>query len=311
MKILLTGGAGFLGRHIARAASAAGHDVLVLSRHPERVGELPARARAVGGDLTLPKTLGPALATAPDAVVHAAAVVADDDPHLTDVNVGGCANLLAALTELPLLPRFVHISSFAVEDIPATAYSASKLEAELLVRDSSLPWIVLRPALIYGAGDGSNTPALVERLAAGSLWLPGGGRCTRIQPVHVDDVAAAVLAALTWVDAPGRTYRLAGPAPLTVRAWREAVREASAGAAVIRSIPLPLFGLVARALAALGKRGPLGVLSFHQADHAVDIEAARQDLGFSPCTTAAGLARTFSGGRLLSYAQGPHPPAAT
>jgi NADH dehydrogenase len=310
LKILLTGGAGFLGRHVTRAALDAGHEVLVLSRHPERVETLPSGARALGGDLTLPETLSALVAAGPDAVVHAAAVVAEDDPQLRDVNVGGTGHLLAALAGLPTPPRFVHVSSFAVEDIPSTQYSETKREAEELVKASPLPWVVLRPTLIYGAGDGSNTPALVERMRAGNHWLPGGGRATRIQPVHVADVAGAILAALERDEALGHTFRLAGAEALTVRAWREAVREASGGSATIRSIPLPLFGLLANGLALLGKTGPRGVLSFHQADHAVDISDAQRLLAFQPCASAEGLAQTFAEGRLLSGAEAPRPTAA-
>lgn len=305
MKILLTGGAGFLGRHVARAASAAGHEVLVLSRHPDRVGALPRSVHAVAGDLTRPESLGQLPDWGAQVVIHAAAIVADDDPNLAEVNVSGTGNLLAALARAVVVPRLVHVSTFAVEDIPPTAYSESKLRAEEAVRKCGLPFVVLRPSLIYGRGDGTNTPALVERLRSGSHWLPAGGRATRIQPVHVEDVAAAVLAASERAGIEGGTYRLGGPEPMTVRAWRLAVRDACGGRAVIRAIPLPLFSVLASGLALLGKDGPASVLAFHQSDHAVDIEAARRDLGFAPRLHGPGLQSCFADGRLLSDRAGP------
>lgn len=310
VKILVTGGAGFLGRHVTRQAAARGHDVVVLSRHPERIDGLPAGVTAVAGNLSRPDTLTGLAALAPAAVVHAAAIVADDDPRLHNVNVEGTRHLMQALAGLPNPPRVVAVSSFAVEDVPVTAYSASKLEAEQVVRDAGLPFVVVRPALIYGPGDGTNTPALVERLRAGSHWIPAGGRAACIQPVHVDDVAAAIVRAVETPGIEGRTYRLAGPEPITVRAWRDAVLAACGGQARIRSIPLALFGLGARALALLGKRGPLGVYQFHRAEHAVDIAAARADLDFDPRDPATGLSQTFAHGRLLSDRAGPRPPGA-
>lgn len=307
MKILLTGGAGFLGRHVARAARARGHEVAALSRHPERATGLPRDVRVLSGDLADPASLAPLARLAPQVVVHAAAVVADDDPQLHAVNVDGTRHLLDALSRLPAAPCVIHVSSFAVEDEPPTAYSESKRAAEALVRERGPPWVIVRPALIYGPGDGTNTPALVERLRAGSHWIPGGGRCTRIQPVHVEDVAQAIVAALETPAALGQVYRLAGPEPLSVRAWREAVRGASGGQAAIRSIPLPLLALAAGLLGLAGRRGPQGVLAFHRTDHAVDISQARRDLGFQPRSPADGLAATFRGGRLLSDRDGPSP----
>lgn len=293
MNILITGGAGFLGRRILAAARAAGHSVVITSRRPEGVGGLPPGVRAVAADLGSASSLAALLREhAPDAVVHAAAVIDNDAPDLVRVNVDGTALLCDAVAACPGT-RLVFVSSFAVEDPPPTPYSESKRQAEDVVRRSGVPAVVLRPTLIYGPDDGSNTARLVERMRAGRQWLPRGGR-SLIQPVFVDDVAQAVVAAAERPAAVGRTYRLGGAAPVSVRAYREAVRDATGGHAVIASIPLPLFALLAHGLARLGKGGPLGVLRFHQVDHVVDASDARRDLDFAPRPLAAGLAATFS-----------------
>ena len=124
LKLFVTGGAGFLGRHVTTAALERGHEVTVLSRHPDRLRNLPAGIQVMGGDLTAPDDLGKRLARlAPDAVVHAAAIVVDHDPTLHAVNVEGTAALCAMLSGLPQPPRVVHISTFSVEDIPPTDYN--------------------------------------------------------------------------------------------------------------------------------------------------------------------------------------------
>src|SRR6185436_11443079 len=140
-------------------------------------------------------------------------------PELDAVNVEGTRALVQRLVRLPRAPRLVHLSSFAVEDLPPTPYSESKAAAEDVVRTSGLPWVILRPTLIYGRDDGSNLQRLVESLRAGTMWLPAGGRTT-IQPVHVEDVASACLEAVVRADAVGRTLRLGGPEPVSVRAYR-------------------------------------------------------------------------------------------
>ncbi|MCB9898402.1 MAG: NAD(P)-dependent oxidoreductase [Planctomycetes bacterium] len=292
MKILVTGGAGFLGRRIVAGALAAGHTAAVTSRRPESVRDLPPGVDAVGCDLRQRASLEAVLAAQrPDALVHAAAVIANDAPDLVAVNVDATA-LLCSVLAARGGTKLVFVSSFAAEDTPSTPYSESKLAAEEVVRASGVPAVVLRPTLIYGPGDAANTQTLVERMRSGSQWLPAGGR-VRIQPVFVDDVAAAAVAAAERDVAVGRTYRLGGAEPVSVRAYREAVRDASGGRAAIRAIPLPLFALLARGLALAGKRGPLGVLAFHTSDHAVDSSAARTDLGFAPRGLAEGLGSTF------------------
>lgn len=294
MKILVTGGAGFLGRHVVARLLQLGDEVLALSRSPERAAEtLPPTARCVAGDLTRPDDLAGLLEREqPEAVIHCAAVVAHDDPGLVGVNVGGTRSLAEQLLRLTTPPRLVHVSSIAVEDIPPTEYSESKLAGENVVRESGLPFVIARPALIFGPGDTTNTPALVERLAAGKHWLPAGGR-TRIQPVFVEDVAAALAECARRPDIEGRTYRLGGDEPISVHDYRLALRDASGGNAEIRAFPLWLLRLAAIPLGLLGKTGPALQVQFHRAQHEVDNRAAARDLDYAPRPLAEGLALTF------------------
>ena len=304
MRLVVSGGSGFLGRRIAREALRAGDAVVVPTRDPQRAAATWAREQgspAAGApepewlatDLADPRAFARAVAGArPDGVLHAAALIRGGPAELRAVNADATAVLVSELARAGRRPRFVYVSSFAVEDEPPTPYSESKHLAEEHVRASGLPWVILRPALVYGPGDTDNTPRLVEAMAAGTMWLPAGGS-VRIQPVHVDDVAAAAVAALHRDEAVGGTFRLGGPEPVPVRAFREAVRDATGGRAVIRAIPLPLFALAARAAALLGRTRALEVLRFHRADHGFAIDEARRALGFSPRPLAQGLAETF------------------
>ena len=197
MRLLLTGGSGFVGRHLAALALREGHTVTALTRDVASAERAAPGVRWLQADLARPEGLGPRLvAGKPDAVVHLAALIKGTPAELAAVNVDATTALLGALRSLPGKPRFVYVSSFSVEDIPPTDYSDSKLAAEEVVRSGGLPFVIVRPALVYGPGDTGNTLPLVEKLRAGTMWLPRGGR-TRIQPVHVDDVARALLEAAT------------------------------------------------------------------------------------------------------------------
>ena len=301
MHILVTGGAGFVGRHVVAHALRSGHQVTLWSRRARTAAAAPrgaecasATANRLSVDLGEPEAVAGALAQAsPDAVVHTAALMRGSRAELDAVNVAGTRTLVQHLARLPRPPHFVHVSTFAVEDIPPTDYSDSKGAAEEVVRASGLSWVILRPSLIYGPDDASNTQRLVEALRAGTMWLPAGGRAP-IQPVYVEDVAEACVEAAVRPQAAGRTLRLGGPLPVTVRDFRQAVRDASGGAARIRGLPLPLFALLANAAALLGRREALGVLAFHRTSHAVDSSEARAVLEFGPRGLPEGLAATFA-----------------
>ncbi len=294
MKLLITGGTGFLGRHLVAAAKNAGHQITVMSRQASEATGLPEDVVTVNGMIREGVDLTEAIATAhPDAVIHTAAVVDDNSSELLPVNVGGTAALVAAMEAASPNPRLVYVSSFAVEDTPPTAYSRSKEQAESLVASSSLPYVLMRPSLIYGPGDTSNGPRLVQSLRSGIQWLPGGGS-VKIQPVHVADVAKALITAAES-DAPlGKTYRLGGPEPISVASYRGAVRDIAGGSARLLPMPRPLLGIAARIAAILGRPRGLSVLAFHRQDHLVDSSEAIKDLGFAPRPLQDGLEETYS-----------------
>ncbi len=300
MHLVITGGAGFLGRHVVARALAAGDRVTVFTRDPHAARTELQRRGVSGAGLccvdyrpTAGAEIGRLLRDdRPEVVVHAAASIRGAPSALHEANVGGTRELLKGLAVVGPRPRLVFVSSFAVEDTPPTAYSDSKLAAEKLVRQSPAPWVIVRPTLIYGPHDEGNTLPLAAKLAAGRHWLPDGGR-TRIQPVHVEDAAAAILAAARVPAAVGGTYRLGGPEPVSVHDFRSAVREASGGRARFARLPLRALALAAPLLALAGRPGAAQVVAFHRADHAVDSSAARRDLGFSPRPLDQGLAGCF------------------
>src|SRR5215467_7889312 len=117
VRLLLTGGSGFVGRHLAALALREGHTVTALTRDPQAAERAAPGVRWLQADLARPEGLGPRLvAGRPDAVVHLAALIKGTPAELAAVNVDATTALLAALRGLPSPPRFVHVSSFSVED---------------------------------------------------------------------------------------------------------------------------------------------------------------------------------------------------
>src|ERR1039458_5855430 len=129
----------------------------------------------------------------------------------------GHAPAIIAATEQAGIGRAVFVSTTAVTTALPAPSERSRLAAERQIRYSRLQWTIIRPTMIYGAARDRNLSRLLmllSRTRARVLPGPGGGRHLQ-QPVHVADVADAVLTAVERPGAAGMTYDVAGPEPLS------------------------------------------------------------------------------------------------
>jgi uncharacterized protein YbjT (DUF2867 family) len=323
MKLLITGGSGFLGGFVLREAVRRGHEVSALARSPAAAGKVRALgARPVSGDLAAP---GPAAAAA----LAEAFAAGDVLVNLASLGFGHAPAIVAA-AERAQVRRAVFVSTTAVTTTLPAATKRVRLAAERRIATSGLDWTILRPTMIYGAPGDRNLSRLLPLLRRAPVLLVPGGHHLQ-QPVHVADVAHAVLAAaeLTgavrapavparaaptgtgWPSAgrapsmladrvlarpgspriTGVTYDLAGPIPLT---FDELLR--TAGQAVgsrTRFIPVPLSPVLAAArgyeLVSRSPRIKAEQIARLAEDKAFDIHAAARDLGFSPRSFAGGI----------------------
>ena len=201
--VLLTGGAGFLGRHLLRELRATGARVRALSRRTETDTVLAALgAEPVRGDVTDAASVRAAMAGV-DAVFHAAADTntwSKRNAAQWATNVGGIENLLAA-ARAQGVGSFVHTSSVSAyshlvhetlrEDVPQRGreswinYERSKHAAETAVRASGLPFVVFQPAHILGPGDTHNWSRLFVLVDRGELpgVPPGSGSFADVREI--------------------------------------------------------------------------------------------------------------------------------
>lgn len=281
MKVHVTGGSGFLGGRVVPLLVAAGHEVFALARSAaaaeavERLG-----ATAVAGDLDDPASVDAAFSAS-----GAGALV-----NLASLGFGHAPTIIAAAEEAGL-GRAVFVSTTAIFTSLEARSKSVRLAAEDGIRASALEWTILRPTMIYGAPGDRNMARLLRLVRRSPLIpLPGGGAGLQ-QPVHVDDLAGAVVAALSAPEAMGREYDIAGPEPL---ALRDVV--AQSAAAVGRSprvVGLPLAPAVAaaRLYERVSGRPRLRAEQVGRLaeDKAFDIGPARRDLGFDPRPFAVGI----------------------
>ena len=240
MDIAVVGATGFVGSHLVPHLVASGHRVIAISRDGRRLPEWTADVEARAADITT-GDLEAALAGA-DAVVHLAAIPRETGGRrFDDVNVRGTHRVVAAAESIGVR-RFVHLSVLGVADDPKLAYLYSKWRGENAVRASHLEWVVLRPSLMFGSGDGffNLVKTTLRWWSPGVVAIPGTGDA-RFQPLSVDDLAVAIEKSLTDADRARSIYELGGPAYLSNREIVDEVMRVTGMRRVRVAVPIPLI----------------------------------------------------------------------
>ncbi|MBS0321402.1 MAG: complex I NDUFA9 subunit family protein [Proteobacteria bacterium] len=254
--LVVLGGSGFVGRDVVAKAVAANWRVVVVTRRRADARTLFALPTAdiVEGDVCEPGVLARVLRGA-DAVVNLVGILNERGREtFARVHVELARNVVATCVAEGV-PRLVHMSALnAAPDAPS-AYLASKGEAEAIVTASPLAWTVVRPSVIFGAGDTFlNRFVQLARIAP---VFPLAGANARFQPVWVRDVAECIVRALTLDATLRQRYDLCGPQVYTLE---ELVKWTLAIAGVARPI-LPVGDALANVQAAVLERLPGALLT--------------------------------------------------
>ena len=195
--LAITGGTGFVGKHLIRMAREAGYGIRALTRQPQSADE---GIHWVEGALDQPESLR-ALCEGAAAVVHIAGLINGSRTAFEAVNAGGTANMIEA-GEAAGVRRFIHISSLAAREPDLSAYGWSKAEAERIVQASDLDWTIIRPPAVFGPGD-RETLELFKMARRGFVALPPRGR---FSVIHVEDLCRLILSLIDAPESIGATY---------------------------------------------------------------------------------------------------------
>jgi nucleoside-diphosphate-sugar epimerase len=307
-QVLVTGGNGFVGRHLVSALQLRRDHVRVLALPTEDTGWLERRGVAVfRGDVRRPETLNAPMRHV-DAVLHLAAMMDVWRPFedYYAVNVMGTEHVGRAALAAGV-DRLVHVSSSCVygmalgrpadegfplapfrDPYPLTKAAGDRLVHRMVVEDR-LPAVIVRPDQIFGPGDDLHFGRMADRLRAGRGIIVGSGD-NALPLVYISDAVQGMLLALDQERAVGRAYNITHDRPLTQQQLLEAIADEVGTDPPRAHVPYQLLygaGYVAECVAQLtrsGRRPPitrLGV-AFLGTDNRYAIDRARRELGYVP-----------------------------
>lgn len=249
-RVLLIGGSGFLGSHVAQLLSQLGHAVTVPTRRRERAKDLLPLPTV---DVVEASVHNPAdlerLVAGQDAVINLVGILHSrtGKPYGRDfaqAHVELPRKIVAACRKAGV-KRLLHVSALkAAKDAPSQ-YLRSKADGEAAVREGEpgITTTIFQPSVIFGPGDKFlNTFAELCRTFP---VLPLGCAQARFQPVYVEDVAASVVESISNSDSFGQTYELCGPKVYTLRELVSYAGEVVGHRPSIVGLPKPLANLQA------------------------------------------------------------------
>ena len=208
MKIFLTGGSGFIGRHVRTALLQKGHEIRLLT-HSREVGAEDG-VELVEGDVTRPETFAGKVAGC-DATINLVGIIREFPGRgisFERLHLDATRNIIEAARGAGVA-RHLQMSALGTRPGAISGYHRSKFLAEEVVRESGLPWTIFRPSIVFGPEDD-----FVNKLAGYIRSFPampviGDGKY-RLQPISVDDLARCFALALEMPETAGRTFELCG-----------------------------------------------------------------------------------------------------
>ena len=207
MKIAITGGAGFIGGHLARRLAAEGHEVIVIARGT-RERKTWARTTLVMSDLSDEASLAEAFAGC-DAVAHCAGINREMGTQTYQkVHVAATRNVVKAAQNAGV-KKIMLLSFLRARPNCGSAYHESKWAAEEIVRRSALDYTIIRAGMVYGRGD-HMLDHLSHALYTFPFFAMVGFREKGIRPLAVEDLIEVLQAALTDERLSRRTFALTG-----------------------------------------------------------------------------------------------------
>ena len=254
--VTIFGGSGFVGSQIVRDLARQGYRIRVAVRRPDLAGHLQplggvGQIKAIQANLRYRWSVDRAVEGA-DAVINCVGILYQAGAQRFDAVQAFGARAIAEAARAQDIDNVVHISAIGADAGSGIAYLKSKAEGEAAVLETVPGAIVMRPSLLFGPGDGFFNRFASIAGTAPALPLFGGG-LTKLQPVYVGDVSAAVVTAIDGNAMPGTIYELGGPEVVTFRQCMELMLETTGRRRALVPIPFAVARMMGSVLGVLPK----------------------------------------------------------
>ncbi len=293
MQILVTGATGYLGKSLVQELLKKNLKVKCLVRKKTNLNKLK-KETILYGDLTDKASLDNALKNT-DIVIHLAAVTNVLDKNIDKVNIQGTRNLVEACKKNKI-SRIIFISSTAAVKANDN-YGKSKKEAEDIIINSKLNYVILRPSFIYS----KNSPNLLNIIKINKkipFFTPiiGNGKY-KINPVHVNDVISAIISVINNKKSKNKLYYVLGPKEIEFNEFIDEINKALNLKRKKLNIPIPICLLIAKILERLVNKPILTISTIKATRNNIfySIEEAKKDFNYDPIDFKRGILEIKNG----------------
>jgi uncharacterized protein YbjT (DUF2867 family) len=293
MKVFLTGATGFVGKHMVERLLIEGYAVRAAVRGlPGQKARIVAHTQHVGrkddfqwvhGDIVEGTRLEEGMQGC-DAVIHLVGIIVEKGTNTFErVHHLGTRNVVEAAKRTGI-KRFVHMSALGVRADGLASYQTTKWKGEEEVRQSGIPFCILRPSLIFGQGDGFVTQ-MMATMRSSPLFRPVPGDGTpKFRPIAVEDVTSCFARALAYEAATNQTIDLGGADELTLNEVLAEIARCAGLRKPALHIPMPLMMAGAKVAQRLLKDPPVTVdqLRMLQEGSTCEIGPMKRIFGLDP-----------------------------
>jgi uncharacterized protein YbjT (DUF2867 family) len=257
--VTVFGGTGFLGRRVVRHLLDQGFGVRIASRHAQQAGE-GTGGESIRADINNEASVIAAF-IGTYAVVNAVSLYRERGSETFNTLHVKAAERLARQAHHAGIERLVHVSGIGADAQSKSSYIRSRGEGELVVQNAFPNAVMVRPAVMFGPDDAFLTTlvTLLKRLPAYPMFGQG---TTRLQPVHVEDVAEAIVRALQPGALHAVAYELGGPRVYMYKDLVKLIADRLQKRRILFPTPFPIW----HALAAIAEMVPGAPLSRSQVE---------------------------------------------
>lgn len=258
-KILLPGGAGLVGQNLIVQLKQAGYDnITVIDKHLHNIAilqQLHPDIKTIEADLAEPGAWQQAFDNTDFVVMLQAQIGAKEEQPFIRNNIIATENILQTMKQLPKQPYLIHISSSVVNSVADDFYTNTKKRQEILVIESGLDYVVLRPTLMFGWFDRKHLGWLSRFMQKVPVFpIPGHGRYMR-QPLYVKDFCNVIAACIEHRPIQ-KLFNISGREYVDYIDIIRAIKSAIKSRTLILNIPYGLFYILLKIWAVFDKNPP-------------------------------------------------------